>query len=322
MKLAFPTVSSMVALLLGVAAMAFAQGSADETLAETATVKLTRADYDAELQRVPAELRAPFATDRKRVTKLLENLLVGKTLAGEARKAGLDKDPLIQRRIALEAEKILAEVEIGRIEQAAAAEFDAKAEQYLLKARERYVVDKEKFRVPEQVSVSHILFETRKQSPEAALALAREAQAKLAAGAEFAAVAKELSEDQATKRGGGKLGWFAAGDYDAPFSKAAFDLKKVGDVSAPVLAGDGYHLIRLEGRRPERVRTFDEVKDQLMAELRQGYVNEQRDGRMAAIRSDPTLKVNEPAINALIVPMPDASALSRAMQEARERQGK
>ena len=125
------------------ASVALAQSASDEVIAENATVKLTRADFDAELQRLPADKRYAFATDPKRVTALLNNMLVGKTLAAEARSSGLDRDPLVQRRMALEADKVLAEVEAQRVEAVAGAEFDAKAAQYLPKARERYLVEKE-----------------------------------------------------------------------------------------------------------------------------------------------------------------------------------
>jgi len=141
----------------GVCSSSLGQGAPDDVLAENATVKLTRADYEAELQRLPADYRSAFASDPKRVTDLLNNMVLGKTLAAEARKAGLDRDPLIQRRMALEADKVLADAEGKHIEALAGAEFDAKAADYLPKARERYLVDKEKFLLPEQRDASHIL---------------------------------------------------------------------------------------------------------------------------------------------------------------------
>jgi len=300
------------------ASVALAQSASDEVIAENATVKLTRADYDAELQRLPADKRYAFATDPKRVTALLNNMLVGKTLAAEARSSGLDRDPLVQRRMALEADKVLAEVEAQRVEAVAGAEFDAKAAQYLPKARERYLVEKEKLVVPEQTEASHILFLTNARSEEAALALAQQVEAKLAGGADFAALAREFSEDPGTKGRGGHVGWFGANQMDPAFAQAAFALKNVGDVSPPVLSRFGYHVIRLDGRRPARQKTFDEVKDQIIADMRQAYVAEQRAQRIDAIRNDPALKVNQSAVDALIVPMPDGATLRRLMSEQQQ----
>src|SRR3954468_6927263 len=81
-----------------------------EVLAENAYAKLTRADYDAELSKVPPELRDEFASDPKRLTTMLNNMLIAKTLAAQARSSALDKDPLVSRRMSLEADKFLATV--------------------------------------------------------------------------------------------------------------------------------------------------------------------------------------------------------------------
>jgi len=305
----------LIAAIAGGSSIALAQGAPDDVIAENATVKLTRADYEAELQRLPAASRAGFASDPRRITTLLNNMLVGKTMAAEGRKGGLDRDPLVQRRMALEAEKVLAEAEAQRIEALAGAEFDAKVALYLPKARERYLVDKDKFVVPEEIEASHILFLTNARSEAAALALAQQVEAKLAVGADFAALARELSEDQATKSGGGHLSWFGAKQMDPGFAKAAFALKNAGDVSPPVLSRFGYHVIRLDGRRPQRQKSFDEVKDQLIADMRQAYVTEQQALKVAAIRNDPALKVNQTALDTLIVPMPDAATMRRLMLE-------
>ena len=62
-----------------------------------------------------------------------------------------------------------------------------------------------------------------------AMALAQQTEAKLAAGGDFAALAREFSEDPRTKSRGGHIGWFSAKQMDPPFSTAAFALKKIGD---------------------------------------------------------------------------------------------
>ena len=217
--------------------------------------------------------------------------------------------------MALEADKVLADAEAKRIEALVGAEFDAKVAQYLPKARERYLVDKDKFVLPEQLDASHILFLTEARSEAAALALAQQMEAKLAAGADFAALARELSEDPGTKSRGGHIDWFTAKQMDPAFSNAAFKLKKVGDVSPPVLSRFGYHVIRLDGRRPSRQLTFDEVKDQLIADMRDKYVAEQRALKIAAMTQRSELKVNQAAVDALIVPLPDSATLRRLMSE-------
>jgi peptidyl-prolyl cis-trans isomerase C len=292
-------------LLVAADCIAQTQNAADDVLAENEWVKLTRADYELELMRVPDENRYEFAASPKRISTLLNQVLVNKTLAKQARDAGLDRDPEFAARLAHELDRFWAQAEVFKIEQDAGAEFDAHASDYLAKARETYLVDKDKYRRPDEVSASHILFATAKHSDAAAYALAKEARAKLVAGADFSALARQLSDDPSAEANGGALGWFPAAKMDPVFSKAAFGLKKVGDISEPVQTKFGYHLIRLDGQRAGQERTFDQVSKQIMAELRERYVKETREARIDAIRTDPHTKVNQTAIDALVVKLPD-----------------
>jgi peptidyl-prolyl cis-trans isomerase C len=285
----------------------------DEVLAENAQTRLTRADYDADIQRVPAGSREAFASDPKRLGAYLTNLLIVKTLAADARQAGLENDPQLKLRIALEVDRLLAEAQLRHLEQLADKEFDAKSGDYALKAKEIYLVDANKFRVPEQISASQIVFDTKKRTPEEALALAQETRKKLLAGADFVATAKEVSDDPLAQKTGGELGWFARERMDRSVSQAAFDMKNVGDISEPIQSRFGYHLIRLEGRRPAHVRPFEEVEPQIMADLRKRYVEERRDARTNAIRNDPSLKVNQPAVDSLLFqPKPGTFGFGKA----------
>ncbi len=277
-----------------------AQGSPDDVLAENARTRLTRADYDADIQRVPPQMRDEFASSASRLSAYLTNLLIVKTLAADARLGGIDKDPLTQQRIALEVERQLADAQLRHVEQIAGAEFDAKADEFKLKAKELYLVDKSKYRTPEQVSASRILIDIKKRKPEEALAIAQDVRKKLIAGADFATLAKEVSDDPSAKTTGGELGWFTRERVDPEFANAVFGMAQAGDISEPKLTHSGYHVIRLEGRKPAATRPFEAVEPQIMAELRQQYVIEKREAVVAAIRTDPTLKVNQPAVDGLV----------------------
>src|SRR5580704_14446988 len=105
---------------------AAAAGSPDDVLVETANAKLTRGDYEADLLRLPPELRNPLDSDPKRLTMLLNNMIIAKTLAAEARQAGLDRDPQVVRLVALETDRLLAQLQMQHIETQAGEDFDAK----------------------------------------------------------------------------------------------------------------------------------------------------------------------------------------------------
>jgi peptidyl-prolyl cis-trans isomerase C len=293
--------------ILGLAGAAIApgvlaqDGGADEVLAENSYAKVTRGDYEAELQRLPPDMRGGFGTSGKRVFDLVSRLLLTKSLAAEARKNGLDKDPAIQRRIALEIDRFEAALEVAKIEEDAARAFDFRRPQLEARARELYLANRDKYRTPEQVSVSHILFDTKKHTPEEALKLAQETRAKVLAGADFNVLAKEVSEDPTSLRNSGRLDYFDKAQMDPSFSGAAFALVNVGDVSEPIRSSFGYHLIRLEGRHPAGVRTFDQVKHLILADERAKYIDAQREVVLAPFKSDPATKVNQAAIDSLIV---------------------
>ena len=297
---------SLGALVVAADSAAQAANPGDEVLAENASVKLTRADYEADLLRIPADKRAEFAASPMRLTVMLNKLLVDKSLAKEARDAGLDREPETARRLALEIDRFLAQALLAKIEADAAAEFDAQEARFIATARETYLMDKERYRMPEEVSASHILFDPAKHGgSDAALALAKEARAKIIAGADFSRVAAELSDDPGSKTHGGQVGWFGPKKMDPAFSKAAFGLAKVGDLSEPVQTSFGWHIIRLDGRKAAQDRTFDQVKSEILAELKRRYVAEKRNAKVAAITQDPSMKVNQQAVEALLVKVPD-----------------
>lgn len=297
-----------MAVVAGIAAsfISNAQTAAtDPILVESSKVKVTRADFTAELQRVPPDMRGAFATDPKRVGAMIDNVLTMKQLAAAARASGADNDATVQRRLALENDRVLAQIQVQRIEDEAGADFDARKAQFLLKAKERYAVDKDQYRTKDEVSLSHILFDTTKRTPDAALALAKETRAKVIAGADFATLARQLSDDAATRNAGGALPQAGLTKLDPAVNSAIAGLKNAGDISDPVLSRAGYQLIRLDARHAARQLTFDEASATIMTELRKQYVDDQREARIAAIHNDPTITLNTPAIDALIVRIPD-----------------
>jgi peptidyl-prolyl cis-trans isomerase C len=291
---------TLAAVLLSPCALAQGRG-ADEVLAENSFAKLTRGDFEAELLRLPPDLRAGFGNNGKRVYDLISRLLLTKSLAAQARAAGLDKDPEVQRRLALEVDRLHAGLQIAKIEEDAGRAFDSRRPQLEARARELYLANRDRYRVPEQVAASHILFDTKKHTPEEALKLAQETRTKIVAGADFNELATQVSDDPSAQRNGGHLDYFDKTQMDPAFAGAAFALKNVGDVSEPVRSSFGYHLIRLEGRHPATMRTLDKVKESILADERAKFIDEQRETALAPVNNDPATKVNKAAVDALIV---------------------
>lgn len=109
-------------------------------------------------------------------------------------------------------------------------------------------------RLTEEVKASHILIAVKSVAPEDTIAAFEKLSAlrqRVVDGEDFTALAKQFSEDPSAKQNGGSLGYFTALQMVFPFEDAAYNLQ-VGEVSQPVRTRFGYHLIRLEDRRPAR----------------------------------------------------------------------
>ncbi|WP_321992459.1 peptidylprolyl isomerase [Marispirochaeta aestuarii] len=124
---------------------------------------------------------------------------------------------------------------------------------------------------PETVRARHILVSLEEGATEEDKAAAREKieaiQDELAAGADFAELAKEKSEGPSSKNGG-DLGYFSADKMVPSFSDAAFALQP-GEVSGIVETRFGYHIIKLEDRKDAWLPSFEEVKEHLRPQLEQ-----------------------------------------------------
>ncbi|MGC8837598.1 MAG: peptidylprolyl isomerase [Anaerolineae bacterium] len=118
----------------------------------------------------------------------------------------------------------------------------------------------------EQVHARHILVNNEE--------MARLVLNRLKAGDDFAAVAKEFSQDTSTKDQGGDLGWFPRGRMVPEFEEAAFSLP-VGEVSEPVKTQYGYHIIKVEERDPNR--PLDQTAlEEMRAQALDNWLAEQR----------------------------------------------
>lgn len=114
---------------------------------------------------------------------------------------------------------------------------------------------------------AHILVEVNDQrSVDSAVALATSINEKLAAGADFAALAKEFSDDPGSANIGGNLGLTKGDSFPTAFEQALAALQ-VAEVSAPVETEAGIHVIKLISERKPSVPSFDDAKSEITQRL-------------------------------------------------------
>ena len=124
-----------------------------------------------------------------------------------------------------------------------------------------------RFVAPPERRARHILIAVDDDADDsAARAEAQQLMERLQAGEDFAALAQEASDDPGSAPEGGDLGWAQSDAYVGPFADALFSMAE-GDLSGPVRTDFGYHVIRLDGIRGGEAKPFDELYDELKAEL-------------------------------------------------------
>lgn len=129
----------------------------------------------------------------------------------------------------------------------------------------------QRFTTPGAREARHILIAVKNDDSAAAEKKIQEIRQKLEDGADFATMARKVSDDPGSADKGGELGWITRGMMPDSFEKALFSLQKPGQISEPVRTRFGWHLVQLEAERPAKVRPFDDpaVQKTLKTQYRQ-----------------------------------------------------
>ncbi len=150
----------------------------------------------------------------------------------------------------------------------------------------------------EEVKVRHIFLPLSEGAPAAEEAKVRaEAERirqRLAAGEDFAQVARAVSKGPSAKEGG-DLGWLRHGTIDRRLEQVAFALK-TGEISQPVHAGPGMHVFKVEDRRTAGAKSFDEAKEEIRNRLFEQQAGTYRDQMIADLKRDAYIDAKLPEL--------------------------
>lgn len=261
----------------------------DNVLLEQDTIKITQANLlDIVNTMVPEADRSDVLSNPAQLKALLLDLYRYRALANEGKAQKIDQEPLFVARMNFAYERSLA------LEYLETYLAQLKKPDFTEAAREAYIVKKQQFMLPEQVSAEHILIKAEDRTVDEALQLAKDVRAQALAGKKsFADLAVEFSEDPSVKNNQGSLGFFTRDRMVKEFSDGAFALKNKGDISEPIKTQFGYHIIRLVDKKAAKQRSFDEVKKQLIAEEEKAFLQKARTEKLTAIEQAPGVKINE-----------------------------
>lgn len=252
----------------------------------------------AELRAMPPQALMQMLPEQVR-RQLLERSITERTLTNAARAAGLEQDPEVARRLRRMHDQELQQSFLSR-------EVNDRVTDAAVRAR--YDRDNAGQQGEEEVRARHILVRTETE--------ARNLISQLQGGGDFAALARQHSQDPGSREGG-DLGFFKQGDMVPEFATAAFALQP-GQLSAqPVRSPFGWHVIKVEERRRASARPFDEVKQEIRERLLQEEVNATVQRIRAAAQVE---RLDQPAAGSLLnqaAPPPPAAATPTQPQRRR-----
>ena len=147
----------------------------------------------------------------------------------------------------------------------------------------------QQYQTPEQVRASHILLETAGKNDADVKKRAEEILKQVKSGADFAELAKKVSEDKGSAPNGGDLDYFGRGRMVPEFEQAAFSMQP-GQISDLVKSQFGYHIIKVVDKKAGSTRTLEEVRPQIQQQL----ATETADQRIAQQARDLEKRIDDP----------------------------
>ena len=160
-----------------------------------------------------------------------------------------------------------------------------------------YEKNRDQFLVPRQYHLAQIFIAEPAGADNAALdkarALAKQARVK---GTDFAALAKQAGDPQ-----DGDLGWLPENRI-VPEILAAVHGMTDDEVGDPVHTGAGWHVVKMLGTRPAGIRPLAEVRDDLVARLRQARTQDEEKRYFDQLLSKQDAEINEIALKQALQP--------------------
>jgi peptidyl-prolyl cis-trans isomerase SurA len=159
--------------------------------------------------------------------------------------------------------------------------------------QETYQRKQERYRVPSEITVSHILFlvppGASEQEGEPVRQRAVAVLQKLRNGGNFAELARQYSEGPSADQSG-LLGTFRAGELLPGFEEAATALQP-GEISDVIRTRAGFHIIRVEAKKAGAYKSFEAVREELKAELLQSKTEQKYQEWLEVLRQGAYIKI-------------------------------
>jgi parvulin-like peptidyl-prolyl isomerase len=218
-------------------------------------------------------------------------------MSAEALNSGLEKNPKAAAEIRNQTEKVLSKYRREELENKA-PKIDLTA-----LAREIYLTRLKDYERPALYTSWHTLIKTKDRRLDAARERAKLVKAKVDAGEQLEAIAKQYSDDESTTINAGFIRPTPLSYLDRGFANALEKLKE-GETTL-VETEYGIHVVRLLKMVPKHRPTFEEMKQELLNEADKTYKQRIVDAYLNDIRGDRTVKFHEDVLDAIRPKLPE-----------------
>ena len=207
---------------------------------------------------------------------VLDQMISEKLLIQEAKNMGLEEDNDVLEQIKKITEQILVQV---LIEREILDKIKINDEEVL----EYYEQNKDSFTEKEQVYLYNILLETEEE--------AQDILEQLKAGGDFSEIAKEKSTGPSAAQGG-DLGYLTKGTIIPEIEEVVFALE-LEELSEVIKTDFGFHILKITEKKPETVKTLEEVKEDIIQILLPNKQNEAFENLLEELKGKAEIEINE-----------------------------
>jgi parvulin-like peptidyl-prolyl isomerase len=284
--------AALAAALAFPAMAARAADSGSEVIARIASIEVTTADLRSYIAALDPRDQAALARDPTLLSQSVRQLLASKLVLNEALAKKWDQQPAVAQQLERVRQGAIVETYLQSV---AKVPDDFPSDTDLQSA---YDANKTAFLQPRQFDIAHIFIAVDKNADKATQDKARkrvdDIQKKLKQkDADFSAIAASESDDPATAKRGGEIGWIAEAQVTPELRKQVAGLAKDG-IGDPVQLDDGWHIVKLIDTKAAYTRPLSEVRDQLTDQLRRERAAVERRNYLTKL-----LQASPPAINEL-----------------------
>lgn len=272
--------------------------AADEVVARVGDQEIRAAQITPYLDNLSEQDRAALAKNPAALSQAVRTLILQQVLFKEALAAGWDKTPEVSQQLDRLRQGAIAETylqSIAKVPEGYPSEEEIKTV---------YEARKADLQVPRQLNLAQIFIAVPKDASKEAQDKAKariDEIARSAKSGDFAALAREKSEERETASRGGDAGWLAETQIQPEIRSKVASLSK-GTATEPVRLADGWYVVKVVDLKDPHTATLDEVKDQLVRVLRNDRARANREAYLSKMQQQTPVALDELGLSKLLEP--------------------